>query len=230
MTGSEIAKSGFNAEKDIVELLNKNNLPSEIVCGNKKTDVISGDKVYKIQVKSFDNPTSFQQLDRHPLKYFTEKIPEIPEDTIENLRECFEFPIHNGKVVKPEKRKLLSSEKIDRAFNQNKRKILNYACFGDDLEHVPNFLFALNKSSGNLDVYYYPELFEYFCEQDFSVSNKETTIRLGEGVITIQRKGGDCGEPCSNNIQFKITISKIHLEPFIKIKLLSKNKSSLTNA
>ena len=48
-------------------------------------------------------------------------------------------------------------------------------------------------------------------ECDFYIKRSKSVIGLGN-ALTIQRKGGDCGNPSSNQIQAKLIFSKLDVK------------------
>lgn len=232
------AKRGNKEEDNIVNMLNtdtafKNKVGSIVselsfnecikIGGDQtKADITSKDGVVKIQVKETQNDETFQHLDRHYLNILLENIPGL-EPLRNILEKLFEKPLKPEqythvntahKVKKLDTSNYTDNELSDtlNILNRHKSDILNYACYGTTSNNIPNILITVfNKKSGEKEIriYKYSDVLTYLNTLDFEIAPKKTSFRLGNGVIQMMRKGGEKGKKGSNQVQFKITPSKI---------------------
>jgi hypothetical protein len=188
---------------------------------NSKCDIQSTNKLITIQVKKYKN-NRFQHLDRHWIDHLIMHIPELKSiDYI--LKNLCEKPIlSNGITIDKSKhiKKLCStnySQSILDNFiyelNKNKKKILNYAFLGTDKDKQPNFLIGIeydNNKRKKLILFKIADIIIYLETLNFNITKGKTVIQLGnDSIISLQRKGGDKGNKSSNQLQFKIIVSKL---------------------
>ena len=233
-TNSNTAKDGYKEEElvcgDLKNETIKNTFSSMLgvdydecsrISGNHKCDIQSNNKKLNGQVKKYKDG-QFQQLDRHWVDDLIKKIPALNAETF-MLKDLCEYPLlPNGTHIDKNKsiKKLglsnYSQEKIDKfvmLLNENKRQILNYAFMGTNIEIQPEYLFGVeyvdNKRT-KMVILEIKEIIDYLETLDFKISNKETVIKLGnDSILSLQRKGGDGGKKCSNQLQIKIIVSKL---------------------
>jgi len=231
---SETAKNGYNEEKLVcIDLMNKeikNNFYPMLrddydecskIIGNYKYDIKSNNNKLKAQVKKYKKG-QFQQLDRHWTNNLIKHIPELEGASI-MLKDLYEVPLlsngtHIDKTIQV--KKLCSSnysqEKLDNLLmllNKNKQEILEYAFMGTNVKMQPEYLFGveyIDNKRTKIILFKIKDIIDYLATLDFKISSKKTVIKLGnDSILTIQRKGGDGGKKCSNQLQFKIIVSKI---------------------
>ena len=191
------------------------------VSGNYKSDIQSENKKLRGQVKKYKKG-QFQQLDRHWMSNIIENIPELNEAS-EILKNLFEFPLlPNGTHVDKSKKikKLCNSNysqetlnNLLNLLNSNKKKILEYAFYGSNLELQPEYLFGIeyeNNKRNKIIVFKIEDIIKYLETFNFKISPKKTCILLGEnGTLSLQRKGGDAGRKSSNQLQIKLILSNL---------------------
>lgn len=239
---SETAKNGYKEEellcKDLNNKIIKEKFASLIgnkydecfkIKGNHKCDIQSKNNILNAQVKKYKN-NQFQQLDRHSITNLINNIPEL-NDISYILKSLCEYQLlPNGTHIDKTKsiKKLCisnySQETLDNLLlilNKNKRKILNYAFLGTNIELQPEFLFGIeynNNKRTKIILFRIKEIIDYLENLEFKISKRKTGIILGdERIISLQRKGGDSGKKSSNELQIKIILSKLiekvfHLE------------------
>lgn len=188
--------------------------------GNNKCDIQSNNGLLA-QVKKFKHK-QFQQLDRHWIDHLIKNIPQLTEVT-KILKNLCEYPIlkngtHVDKTISL-KKLCTSNYSMDtlnnflKILNKNKKSILNYAFYGTNPLFKPKYLFGVeyvNKKRTNIVLFIIEEIINYLEKLEFKISPRKTVIILGDdGILSLQRKGGDCGKKSSNQLQIKIIISKI---------------------
>lgn len=234
-TNSKTAKDGYNEESLVCNDLNNKLLPKKFfhILGNDKfeqgptrtkTDIWSKNNDIKCQIKKFKND-QFQQLDRHWVEHFIDNIPGL-KGAFQMLKNTIEIPLlpNMSHVDKTKPRQKLCTSNYTKnelddfitLFNENKRAILEYAFFGIDIKARPEFCIAVEYEKDNITrkkivLLKIVEMIKYLETLDFKISHMKTGLSLGKNKppITIQRKGGDKGEKSSNQLQIKITLSRI---------------------
>lgn len=234
-TNSETAKNGYKEEELICKDLNNEIIKRALmpILGNEydecttipgknhKSDIQSTNNNMKGQVKKYKKG-QFQQLDRHWISDFLKNVPEL-NDVSQILKDLFEYPLlPNGKNVDKNKslKKLCdpnySQEELNNflgLLNKYKKKILEYAFYGTKLEMQPKYLFGVeyeDKKRNKIVVFKIQEVISYLENLQFEISPRKTAILLGnDGIISLQRKGGDSGKKSSNQLQIKIILSKL---------------------
>ena len=108
--------------------------------------------------------------------------------------------------------------------NKFKKHILEYAFYGSNLEIQPEYLFGveyINVKRNKIVVFKIKDVINYLEKLNFRISPRKTVILLGEnGTISLQRKGGDSGKKCSNQLQIKLILSNlINKVPTLEYKL-----------
>ena len=231
---SQTAKNGYKEEQMVCNDLNNESIKKVFepmlgndynecitVTGNYKSDIQSENKKLRGQVKKFKKG-QFQQLDRHWMSNIIENIPELNEAS-EILKNLFEFPLlPNGTHVDKSKKikKLCNSnysqETLDNLLNllnTNKKRILEYAFYGSNLELQPEYLFGVeyeNNKRNKIVVFKIEYIIKYLKTFNFKISPKKTCILLGDnGTLSLQRKGGDGGRKSSNQLQIKLILSNL---------------------
>jgi hypothetical protein len=228
--GSETAKNGIEEERKVRENLKNPDIREALspILGNKydqclqlggqaKTDIKSKNNILKAQVKKCKNGR-FQQLDRHSINHVIKNIPLLNEVS-QILRDLIEYPLlanekHIDKSFPLKKLNLqnYTQKEINNflaILNKNVEPILRYAFLGQDIENQPDYVIAVeydkNKKRDSIIAFRINDAIKYLKKFKFTVSSQKTCIYLGtEGIISIQRKGGDCGKKSSNDIQIKI--------------------------
>lgn len=231
---SQTAKNGYKEEENICDDLKniviKNYFSSVLgntydnclrINGNHKCDIKSNNNILKAQVKKIKEG-QFQQLDRHWIDHLIKNIPEL-SNISQILKDLFEYPLlSNQKYIDKSKslKKLCISNYSQETLtnfleilNNNLKLILNYAFLGTNIELQPEYLFCvnyINNKRSNIILFKIKEIIDYLCKFDFKISTKKTAIILGnDAIISLQRKGGDCGRKTSNQFQIKIIVSKL---------------------
>jgi hypothetical protein len=188
---------------------------------NCKSDIRTEITKLHCQVKKF-KPNQFQQLDRH---WITDVIKSIPElhSTLPIFRDILERPLlpNTTHVDKTQSLKKLCTENYSNhvldvflnVLNQNRRRILEFAFLGTNKEVQPVFLFAVqynNTKREKIVLFAIMDIINFLDTLEFQISPRKTGIILGsQGILSLQRKGGDGGKKTSNHLQFKIIISKL---------------------
>lgn len=232
--GKEIAKNGLEEELLVVNDLNTNedikakfkkfigedNLGTfQKQSGNGKTDIT--DQKNKIQVKKHTKDC-FGQLDRHWVKDIIKIIPELK--SIEKyLIDLCELPLDvSGKKVDKSKsiKKLdginYTKEQLDvflDTLNKNKENILKIMFYGVNEINKPNYLCGIEYVNGirkKMTIYKMNDVIEHLMKFKFLIRKSATVVELGP-CLTIQRKGGDSGKKGSNQMQFKLTFTKLNI-------------------
>ena len=234
-TNSRTAKNGYKEEtlvcldlnnnykcrEKFLPILGNNYTECTRILGTHKCDIQSSDSTLKGQVKKYKKGR-FQQLDRHWMSNIIENIPELNEAS-EILKNLFEFPLlPNGTHVDKSKKikKLCNSNYSQETLNNllnllniNKKKILEYAFYGSNLELQPEYLFGIeyeNNKRNKIVVFKIEDIIKYLETFNFKISPKKTCINLGiKRSFSLQRKGGDNGKKSSNQLQIKIILSEI---------------------
>jgi len=233
---SETAKNGYLEELLVCEDLKNDTVKNKFssilgvdyeewsrILGNSKCDIQTTDTKLSGQVKKFKNGV-FQQLDRHWVDTLIESIPEL-NDVSSILKGLCEIPLlPNGTHVDKDKpvKKLCESnyplETLDNflmSLNTSRRRILQYAFLGTVVEiDRPKYLFGVEytdkKERIRIVLFKVEDIIRYLDKLDFKITKGKSVITLGDdNVLSIQRKGGDGGKKSSNQLQFKIVISKI---------------------
>lgn len=234
-TNSKTAKNGYKEEELVCNDLNKNEIKELLnpllgnynefirIKGNHKCDIQSNnnDRCINLQVKKYKQG-QFQQLDRHWVSDFTEKIPKL-NDISQTLKDLVEYPllenkthIDKSKLIKKLSNTNYSQETLDNfleSLNNSKKQILEYAFFGINMELKPEYLIGVeykNKIRTKLIIFKIVEIIDYLEKLSFKISPRKTVILLGdEGTISLQRKGGDSWRKSSNQLQIKIILSNL---------------------
>ena len=233
-TNSETAKNGYKEEELVCKDLNSETIKQALnpilgndynecnrITGNHKCDIQSNNKILRGQVKKYKKG-QFQQLDRHWIYSLIKNIPELDEAS-QILKDLFEYPLlPNGTHVDKDKsiKKLCNSnysqEILDNflgLLNNFKKQILEYAFLGTNIEIQPEYLFGVeyeDKKRSKIVVFKIQEVIGYLEKLKFKISHRKTAILLGDkGTISLQRKGGDSGRKCSNQLQIKIILSNL---------------------
>lgn len=233
-TNSQTAKHGYKEEDIICDDL-KNPFVKNIfapilgidydecirIKSNNKCDIQSKNNILNGQVKKYKKG-QFQQLDRHWIDDLIESIPEL-NVVSQIFKDLFEYPLlPNGTHVdKNETLKKLCQPDYPQEtltnfltlLNKHKRLILNYAFIGKNPEKSPKYLFGveyINDKRTKIVLFNIKKIIDYLDKLEFKISPKKTGLILGNSrVISLQRKGGDSGKKSSNQLQFKIIISKL---------------------
>jgi len=231
---SEAARNGYKEEENVCGDLRDRRIREALnpilgndyndcnrIQGNHKCDIQSENKILTAQVKKYQT-NIFQQLDRHWVSDLVRNIPGL-NDALEILQNLFEKPLlENGTHVDRSKKvKKLCESNYSReilnnfleVLNSYKKQILEYVFLGTNLEMQPDYLFSveyIDNIRSKIVVFKIQEIISYLETLDFRIGPRKTTIWLGdEGIISLQRKGGDCGEKSSNQLQTKIILSKL---------------------
>ena len=228
---SQTAKNGYLQEELVCQDLNNNPIirnalsktlghdydECEKIGGTGKSDIKSKNNVLKAQIKKCKKG-QFQQLDRHNLNHVIEHIPQLTEAS-QILKDLCEYPLlpNQTHVDKSFKLKKLNSsnytpEELNNfleILNNNVGHILKYAFLGQDEENQPKYVIAVEcTKDGERDTitaFKIQDAINHLQTLRFKVSPRKTGIYLGEdGIISLQRKGGDSGKKSSNNMQIKI--------------------------
>ena len=192
-----------------------------VIKGSYKSDIKSENNILKAQIKKFKKG-QFQQLDRHWISDFINYIPEL-NCISPILKNLFEYELLPNKThINKDKslKKLCNSNYSNKELknfldllNKFKRKILEYAFLGMKNEMKPIYLIGveyIKEKRNKIVAFKIENIINYLLSLDFQISPKKSAIYLGkEGTISIQRKGGDKGKKSSNQIQFKIKLSKL---------------------
>ena len=232
-TNSQTAKNGYKEEElvcnDLIDerikkafapILGINYTEFSRIKGTHKRDIQSDDMTIGVQVKRYKKK-QFQQIDRHWIDNLIEKIPELGE-VLQILKDLFELPLlPNGTHVdKSKKLKKLcdsnySHEILDKflsLLNKYKKEIIEYAFLGNDLEMAPEYLIGVEYKNNKRDkivLFKLQDIIMYLEKLDFEISPQKTNIIMMNGIIRLQRKGGDGGRKPSNNLQIKFILSDI---------------------
>jgi len=230
-TNSKTAKGGYNEEILVCNDLNNKLLPKAFfdILGNDtfeqgpprtKTDILSNE--ITCQIKKFKKDR-FQQLDRHWIEHVILNIPRL-EGAFQMLKNTIEIPLlpnlsHVDKTKPIQKLCTSNYSKTElddfvTLFNQNKRAILEYAFYGIDIKTRPEFCIGVEYEKDTrkkIVLLKIVEMIKYLETLDFRISQMKTCLSLGKDKppITIQRKGGEKGVKSSNQLQIKITLSRI---------------------
>lgn len=233
---SETAKNGYKEERLVCQDLNNNPIikqalssilgndynECEKIAGTGKSDIKSKNNILKAQIKKCCSGR-FQQLDRHKVSQVIEHIPQLTEVS-QILKDLFEKPLlPDQKHVDKSKdiTKLCTSnysqKTLDKFFtilNNNVEKIIKYAFLGPDEEDKPDYVIAVQYTKDNkrdtIIAFKIQDAINYLKTLKFIVSPWKTVIYLGKnGIISLQRKGGDSGKKSSNNMQIKIKVIEL---------------------
>ena len=231
---SQTAKNGYKEEQLVCNNLNNETIKNVfvsmlgnnydkciVVAGNHKSDIQSENKILRGQVKKYKRG-QFQQLDRHCVSTIIEIIPELNKDS-QILKDLFEYPLlPNGTHVDKSKniKKLCNSnytqdtlDNLLNLLNKCKKRILEYAFYGSNLEIQPEYLFGVeyeNSKRNKIVVFKIETVIKYLETLNFKISPRKTCILLGnDSTISLQRKGGDGGRKSSNQLQFKLILSNL---------------------
>ena len=244
-TNSQTAKNGYKEEelicndlnneiikKSFITMLGNNYNECKRIIGNHKCDIQSENKILSGQVKKYKKG-QFQQLDRHWTSNLIENIPELGKYS-QILKDLFEYPLlPNGTHVDKSKniKKLCNSnysqeilDSLLEVLNKFKKHILEYAFYGSNLEIQPEYLFGveyIDVKRNKIVVFKIKDIINYLEKLNFRISPRKTVILLGDnGTISLQRKGGDSGKKCSNQLQIKLILSNlINKVPTLEYKL-----------
>lgn len=242
---SQTAKNGYKEEelicndlnneiikKSFITMLGNNYNECKRITGNHKCDIQSDNKILSGQVKKYKKG-QFQQLDRHWTSNLIENIPELGKYS-QILKDLFEYPLlPNGTHVDKSKniKKLCNSnysqeilDSLLEVLNKFKKHILEYAFYGSNLEIQPEYLFGveyIGVKRNKIVVFKIKDVINYLEKFNFRISPRKTVILLGDnGTISLQRKGGDSGKKCSNQLQIKLILSNlINKVPTLEYKL-----------
>ena len=236
---SNTANKGFLEEELVCKDLNENNALRNLlgkdydtcsrVSGLHKIDIKSNNNIITAQVKKYKKD-QFQQLDRHWVNDIIKIVPDLhPIESI--LTDLCEYPLlSNGTHIDKTKsiKKLCTSiypqETLDNVIdilNKHRLNVLNYAFYGTIKELEPEYLIGVeykNDKRTKIIFIKIKDIITYLDTLQFKISNGKTVIKLGDdGIISLQRKGGDAGKKSSNQLQVKIVVSKLlknvnHLE------------------
>lgn len=241
ISNSNTAKNGYKEEDKICDYLNfDENIRKKVnefisgiydncikLKGNSKVDIMSENKIILAQIKKYKKE-QFQQLDRHYVNDLIKFIPELNEYE-EILKNWCELPLKDdGKYI--DKNRILLSNKnyteqmlsdFINILNKNKRIILEYAFYGINQLDKPIYLIGIEyikNVRSKLIIYKISDIINYLLLQKFTITKSKSVIALGNS-LTLQRKGGDGGKKSSNQLQFKIIISKLNINEYIEHEL-----------
>lgn len=234
--GSQTAKGGFNEEKLVCDdfatnpdlganfcelfgiepkgtILGFSTLP-----GTSKTDCISSCSNIRLQVKKGKKGQS-GQVDRHWVDSVVDMLPCLMpiRSMLKGMCEYNLMP--DGTVDKTSGRKKLTlqnytQDELDgfvNVLNDNRRKIAETILMGTDEERKPTHMAYVsyeNAKRRSLKIWRMTDIVDSFVRHPISISSSGTTFKMGD-ALSFQRKGGDGGKRTSNQIQAKITPSKI---------------------
>ena len=238
------AKNGYKEEELVCnDLNNNNNILKKIEnkfnfnnigifvkkSGNSKTDINSTN--LKAQVKK-TKKNQFGQVARHNVDDLLDYIPQLKEHCSTILKNLCEIPLNeNNKVDKSKGRKDLSlnnytQKELDdfiNSMNNNIIQIIEYALLGKDINNQPDLLIEIeyeNNIRKNMNIFKMSDIIDHIKNEKFNISKRKTVINLGiNSIFTIQRKGGDNGNPSSNQIQFKCIFSRLNIKNCLHIPL-----------
>jgi hypothetical protein len=225
-TPSQIAKGGYQEEMLVATEINKyysydiskfllNPIHAGFIqkLGHTKTDISNG--VINVQVKKYKTG-QFGQIDRHWIHYLIGKIPDLKsiEDILRGLCECTVIKNKCNKTRVKINSDNYTTEQIQNfieTLTRNKENIIRYALCGYDPMVEPQILCGVEYEKNvrkKITFYRMTDVIQYLLEQSFTIRPSETVVSLGT-AFTFQRKGGDCGNPSGNHIQFKLVFSQL---------------------
>lgn len=248
LINSQTAKNGYKEENLVCSNLNNNKELRDFlyinkmlskpfdycskIKGNHKIDISSQNKILKAQIKKYKE-SAFQQLDRHKVNDLINYIPEL-NNIKDMLKKLCEIPLQKNKthVNKKKGRVLLSTENYSNKeldqfinlLNKYTRKILEYAFYGNENEDKPDYLIGVEYIKGinkrnKLVFFKISDIIDNLEKEKFKIKKSKSVISLGDNYITLQRKGGDGGKKSSNDLAFKIIISKLNNIKHLEYKL-----------
>ena len=187
--------------------------------GTTKIDIYNDE--FGIQVKK-TKKNQFGQIARHNVDLIIKSIPQLKQcETL--LKNMCEIPlgvdkkfVDKTKSRIPLKNDIYSDQELSTfidVLNQNVTRIVEFALLGN-VECKPQVLIEVlyDRKTLNRDtliVYKMDDIINHLKCQKFTISKSGTVIKLGDSVITIQRKGGDSGRAASNQLQIKGIFSKL---------------------
>lgn len=240
--GSNTAKNGLNEELFIVDILNNDkNLQNQLskfvnknitnnaykINGTKKSDInISNINIQHKKTKK----NQFGQLDRHYVEDLIDKIPQLSKCKY-ILQNLCELPINtitslcdkNYKITKINNINYTDHEinNLIQLFENNKRNILEYAFYGNDISYKPELLSITlynNNKRDKLIIWKLTDVIDYLMTFNVNIKKSKTVIEISNG-LTFQRKGGDCGAKQANNFQIKFIPTMLPLTNALVYKL-----------
>ncbi len=215
MTGSEIAKSGFDLEDIIEDKFNKNSNFKKDFCKlidmpensfaetieRKKHDIIitTFDKTISknIQVKRY-NGDGFNQVDRRTVFKWGETLAS---SYVEQLSEFTGFKYY---PLKKRKKPSELSEDFRDSLHLFQEEIILSALM--EYSNVDYFVFV--NWSGKMTIAKDSHVLNLLLSEPLTISDKRTTISLGK-YITWQKKGGDGGKITATDLQTKVKVGKV---------------------
>ena len=187
--------------------------------GTTKIDIYNDE--FGVQVKK-TKKNQFGQIARHNVDLIIKSIPQLKQcETL--LKNMCEIPlsadkkfIDKTKSRIPLKNDIYSDEELStfiNVLNQNVTRIVEFALLGN-AQDKPQILIEVlydrkTRTRDKIIVYKMDDIINHLKCQKFTISKTGTVIKLGDSVITIQRKGGDSGRAASNQLQIKGIFSKL---------------------
>jgi len=211
----------LNENKDLQSLLSVEYYTYIRINGCHKIDIKSENDIIKAQVKKYKQ-NQFQQLDRHWVEDIIQNIPELK--SIEHiLKALCEYPLLPNGIYIDKSRSIIricssnyskdTLENMINVLNKYKMKIMSYLFLGTHKNLQPEYLICVeykNNKRNKIVFLKLNDIFTYLETLSFTISKAKTVIKLGnDGVVSLQRKGGDNGKKSSNQLQAKIIISKL---------------------
>jgi len=230
--GSCIAKGGYNEEKHILSIIYdfidyallklgfekiRCNNAKQIV-GTKKSDIQVGP--VNIQVKKTTG--IFGQVGRYWIDKLVSIIPDLSNVSY-ILKKTWEFPVVDNKCVRTNCKFNNFSNKellnlVD-TLEKTKIDILKFAFLGDNPEYYPDLFlvsYYKNNTRNKIIVWKTMDIIDYIAEFPVRIRERGTVIEFGP-AFTMQRKGGDSGNPTANQLQFKLGSNWLLKDPdFVK--------------
>jgi hypothetical protein len=228
VTPSQIAKGGYREEMLVATEINntyKSGISKFLTTpiyadfiqklGHTKTDISNG--VTNIQVKKYKTG-QFGQIDRHWINHLIDKIPDLKsiEDTLRGLCECVVVKDKCSKIrvkINSDNYTTNHVQNFIETLTRNKENIIRYALCGYDTMTEPHLLCGVEYVKNvrkKITFYRMADVIHHLLEQSFTIRPSGTVVALGP-VFTFQRKGGDCGKPSGNQIQFKLVFSQLRI-------------------
>jgi R.HinP1I restriction endonuclease len=237
--GREIAKGGYKEEEEIRNLLNnddefkkqiekkfnidsKNNPQAKLLNDTSKVDISYGTN--QIQVKK-TKPGQFGQVHRSWISHLIENVKGL-FPIKDMLKDLCELPVKkvNGKKMcdKTKKVKKLSEDnytkeeldKLIKCFEDNKRKIVEYAFLGSNSNSKPD-IFVVSVYNGKkrdkIIASNINDIIDQIIQNPVKIRKSQTVIEIGDS-FSFQRKGGDGGKDVANQFQFKLVPTKLSTE------------------
>jgi len=230
---SEIAKSGFKAERILASQLSvraafekffgKSIRNIEVIPGSKKTDNrvdFVDETSTRLQLKNYNTAEIYKG---HAHQINRRSLVACPPQWIGMLSHiCLARPKSKGRMKGKSRTEFYSPFIIPSA--EDSKALISDVLLGKEAEFVPEYMVLSNMKDGVIENLWIESMHDFLEICSNAVYEMPQESSTGTSVyicpeISVQRKGGDGGKPSADDIQFKFNLSAdiISRHKFVKI-------------